>query len=975
MSNTIGTGDDNSRGRVRRSHRPDRPTTTTTTPRHPRAPRAPREARSGRSDIGTRPAGESLDREPEETASDPRSSRHVTGRQASASARLTGDAPSFAEISAQEEQDVERDPAAAEGRPLLHNGEDINPSDAHLYRQAEEGQPAPVDALEEAGNLRDDLRDATNPNQVINQQMPAIMASLEGAEPEVVSQTMSQLSTIAHENPQLATALAQQFGEHPPANLNATLEGLAGSSAAGRPELAGAIATLFESQENPTASQFRSVSNLADAVTDINGSLESGNLQGAGQAADRISSAIADAPPEVAQALLAQLDTDGSLGQISSILDHSANDDHVDGEIADFRNDFQPNNPLAELGDGDTSDIQRFDRVIGSLSQAVTAAGDDDLTQMVAGHVTNAVGDNIRRFDESFTLTIANAGGAGLAGAVATQLQASGNTDMANKVAESVEDGFDIYLERFDQTADRVDQANNDLAYQLSQWGPFYGDDEAGQAALNEQVEAFQEGHPEYDELNRMSATAGGDLEVLRQLQDVFPEKEDLHRRELSLLAEVPRFGQTESGRRSLGEAVARRGDGEQTFLDRLDDQDFLDSLPDDYYQQMGYEDREGFQSGMSQQLLNGSLSLMAETTQRGDMETLDNLESGILEYHEMLGEDRDALAEVLDANRGMITASAIVGREGSGTSAGLLDEAANRYADATSRLHNPATANRFRAGGALAAAGAGVFSWWANSRDGLELPEALESTVDTFDSLLAVGGAANQGALGSRASSLFTSFSDDFVRTGGRIFGAAGALLDGYSMVRALQDGDWGQAGISAVSVAGGIATALGATGVGLALGLGAAALGLGYAQYQKVEASNRFETPETEAFIRGALEHAGVQNDQLDEVVRHLRNADDEGRNVGILISQAAQRRGMEPIDLLAAIARQNPDQVLDIVETGHGIDPQSGDLHDLPQTHETDSQVGQTRGTGRVASAQRYEPRSVEGFLVYLENEGII
>ena len=195
--------------------------------------------------------------------------------------------------------------------------------------------------------------------------------------------------------------------------------------------------------------------------------------------------------------------------------------------------------------------------------------------------------------------------------------------------------------------------------------------------------------------------------------------------------------------------------------------------------------------------------------------------------------------------------------------------------------------------------------------------------------------------------------------------------MLDAYSFVRAAQEGDWAQAGISAISVAGGIATALGATGVGLALGIGAAVVGLGYAQYKKVEASNRYESGEAEAFIRGALEHAGVENDQLDEVVRHLRNADDEGRQVGVLISQAAASRGMDPIELLTLIAQQSPGDVLDIVEAGHGVDPQSGDLTDLPQTHEDDSQVGErTHPRG-----QPIRPESVEGFLVYLENRGIL
>jgi hypothetical protein len=486
---------------------------------------------------------------------------------------------------------------------------------------------------------------------------------------------------------------------------------------------------------------------------------------------------------------------------------------------------------------------------------------------------------------------------------------------------------------------------------------------------LNEQIEAFREGHSEYSDLERLSAHAGTDLEVLRDLQGVFPEKDDLKERELSLLAEVPRFGATDAGRRQIGEAVARGGQGQETFLDRLDDQDFRDSLPDDYYEKLGYENREAFDQGLAQQVLNGSMALLAESSSQGNMEQVERLGDGLVGYHELLGEDRDVVQEVVDANQELITASITLTKEGATGGTEALNHASARVAAATEELDSPASANRLRAGGALAALGAGGLSWWAASRDGLEVPEALNATVDTFEGLLATGGAVNSVSGGR----LLGNFSDDLVRGGGRVFGAAGAVLDAYTLVQAAREGDWAQAGISAVSVAGGIATALGATGVGLALGIGAAVVGLGYAQYQKVQASNRFESPETEAFIRGALEHAGVQNDDLDEVVRHLRNADSDGRNVGVLIAQTAQRAGMEPIELLSAIARHSPGQVLDIVETGHGIDPRSDDLNDLPQTHESDDNVGQRVSQGRYSTIGK--PQSVEGFLRYLQNEGIL
>lgn len=972
MSEVRRSGEDTRSPRVRRPRRTadPRPATPTTTTRT-REARRPRED-GDRSTVRTQRSADALERDAEATRSDREASREITRRQASTSRDLTDGQVSFAAM-----EDEDSRPAGHTRSTVTRDGVEIDASDAHLYNladdaQAEQAEQAqPPTPVESATSLGESLEDADNPQQVLSQQMPGIMESLQDAPPEVVSQTMEQFSQIAHDNPELARAMARQFGDHPPQNLNATLQGLAGSSAAGRPELSSAIASLMETEENPSAAQFRSVANLHDAVQDINGSLEPGNLEGAGQAADRISAAIDGAPPEVAQALLRQLDSDGSLGEISNVLDHAANEDGLDGDINFNGETYGQNNPLAALGE-DPSDIARFDRLIGSLSQAVTAAGDDELTQMVAGHITEAVGEgDIRRFDESFALSIANGGGAGLAGAVATRLQENGNQDRADDLAESVEDGMGIYLDRFDETADRVDQANNDLNYMLTQWAPFYPDTEEGQAALNEQIEAFRENHPEYAELEQISGSAGGDLEVLRELQGVFPDKGDLRDRELSLLAEVPRFGATDAGRRSIGEAVARRGDGEETFLDRMDDQDFLDSLPDDYYEKLGYENRESFETGFSQMVLNGSMALMSESASQGDTENVERIGAGLVEYHELLGEDREALQEVVDANQELMASSITVGRRGANAGTEGFNLALERFNSATQGLSDPATANRLRAGGALTALGAGGLSWWATAQGGVEGQEALSSTVDSLEGLLTVGGAANSATGGTNR--LLSTFSDDLVRGGGRFFGAAGAVLDAYSLVRAAQDGDWAQAGISAVSVAGGIATALGATGVGLALGVGAAVIGLGYAQYKKIEASNRFETPETEAFIRGALEHAGVENDQLDEVVRHLRNADDEGRNVGVLIAQAAERRGMDPIELLSAIARQDPDQVLDIMETGHGIDPRSDDLTDLRQTHETDSQVGERSGTGRYSGIVK--PQSVEGFLEYLEDQGVL
>ncbi len=784
---------------------------------------------------------------------------------------------------------------------------------------------------------------------------PGLLAVLEDAEPETVSNTIRQFSEIAEGNPAATDLLATQLSENPPGSFSGVVDGLATASAQGDSSLALAFAQKLEEAEAPVASQVRAAAELGEAVREIGTELSSGDLPGTVAATDRITEALDGAPPEVARALIGQLEANGDLQRLIENLGNSASRPSDGLRLVSRGGESIDLLTHENLGDFSNGDL--FARGLAGLTNAVSLANDPAITDLVASRVVDGIGHRKAELEQALELGIAGGHGAALAGSIARQVFAT-DPGFSAKIVEAVERGAEGFLNRLDRVADRVDVANGDLAYLLANWGPLFGDSEEGQAALAREIEAFQAGHPEYEELNRLSANIGGNLEAFRELQGLFPDKQFIKDRERDLLLEVPRFGGTENGQRVLAEAIMRSGQGEQSFLDRYQDDDILSRVNSSFLENNGFDSVEEFHAQIGQNALTGSLVRMAEATQEGDHDTIAALESGLLQQAPLLGEERDNLNLVLSAMADVRDFSAEArGPVGTGDFDDL-DAALRILTNRISALNNPATATKFRVGGAALSLVAVGSAWFQGERE-LNRDTLIQSSVPALEALFG-GGELAANFLGS-SSNLFSR--------GAKGFAALGIALDGYSLVEALNQGNPAQAGISALGVAGGVATLAGATGVGLVLSAGAIAVGLGYAQYGKVQASNRYESAEARAFIGAALEQAGVENEKFDEVVRHLSNADSDGRQIGILIQQAAERAGMEPQEMLAIIGSLPPGEVLNIVEAGHGVDPTGNDLHSLIQANpEIDRHVG-------TSHLLVNRSRTVEGFLIYLEQRGVI
>ena len=927
-------------------------------------------------------------------------SRDITVQQAETAAAVTGRPTSdkepiryFADDRARSEvpESVIRG-LPSEDRQAIRDSEeaaDARERQAFLARLPEEDRRAireaeQRDAAEVAGNriaeadspqekarlLGEELESGEVDQQALLEQVgPNVLADLEQAEPEVVAQTLRQFSEIAEDNDEVAEILAEQLVETPPENFAGVLEGLATASAGGQSALASQYAEKLRQAEAPAAEVVQQAADLEQAVAEIGESLDSGGLAGSLAATETITATVQGSSPEIAQALLGELEENGSLDALTSRLGEPALSQDgplfAGARLADY---------VAPLEEGQSlTEQQTFDRIVVQLSNAVSVAGHEESTEAVASSLANVIGDDIGRFDEAFELAVGEGRGAGLAGEVAQQLHQAGRVDSARNVVEGIEDGAKTFQDPFDSVADKVDEANGDLSYLLTQWGAFYGDDEAGQQALGEQIQAFQDGRPEFEQLNELSANIGGDLEVLRDLQTLFPEKQHLKDRELDLLREVPRFGATENGRREIAHAVMRSGDGEQsTFLDRLLDEDFKDSLSEGELKELGFESYDDFRNAAAQHTVSATMSAMGEAAQSGDSKMMAKLNKGLVNQSQLLDVDEATLEGISAAYQDIYSSSRALAKSGGDVASLQLDRAVKRLEELTDGLNgsNPVVGKKFRFGGAaLGLVGGGLALHEALSGDGFRREEALSVAVPTLEGLLS-GGEALAGI--RESDSLFKLSKEGFKR-GANIFAGVGLVIDGVGVYQALDSGDPVQAGINALGVAGSIVTLAGPTGVGVALGLGAAALGLAYGQYQKVEASNRFESEEAEAFLRGALEVNGLSPGNIDDITHQLRNADDQGRQTGILIQQAAERGGLEPGELLSIIAKQEPDNIHQIITAGHGVDPEGDGLDSLTQSDpERDARIGESLGH---RSPLRYGPETVEGFLIYLERHGYI
>lgn len=811
--------------------------------------------------------------------------------------------------------------------------------------------------------------------RVIAGSAAGIFSEFDSAEGEEVTRALTLVSQIAEGDEQVATLLARELAQNPPRDLDEALLGLATASAQGNNALTLAFANELDELENPAAEQVRQAADLAQVSTELTELIDVYNnppdpgpehsLNSALAAVELITASTEGAPPEVVQALLTEFEANGNLETLAPILGDLAN-----GHVSRFDDEsfLTPTNGI--LTDNPHNNGEKFTRIIVGFSNAIATVDDPELTNLYGGHIADAVtkwGGNEHHFGPAFEMAIGEGAGAALATSVATHLHQRGEVGVSARIVESIELGANQFVHRFDDVADRVDTANADVAYFVANWGYLYEplDDPENSAAFNEDLAEVRARHPEYAELDHLSRNIGDDLNNLRELQGLFPEKQHLKDREEDLLKEFPRFSQTENGKRAIADAVMESGMGQESFLDRYMDEDFRAGLDSSFWTDNGFETWDDFQDAVGGQVLNSTLAAYTEASLHSNQHEIEMLEEGLVAQSALLGADPNQVrsitnefSNITDAANNItnLTADTI------GHFSEELEEITSRIATKAAGM-SPALAGQLRGFGATLGTVSIALNVSQAFQGDLSLLEGVTLTSETLKMGLEVLGPDGFNTFNGRGAAYF--------RGGAKVFGAVGVGLSAYGVVQALQAEDYSQAAIGSLGVIGGIATVAGSTGVGLAFSGVALAAGVALGHYRKVQASNRFESDDARLFISNALEHAGFEGD-IDGVTNELINADSEGRQTGILIQQAAERGGADPTEFLLELISRSPSDVKKIIEAGHGVDPVGDRLDDLPQSNEeADALVGTKLG----GVGDRIGPMTVEGFLIWLEQQGII
>jgi len=607
--------------------------------------------------------------------------------------------------------------------------------------------------------------------------------------------------------------------------------------------------------------------------------------------------------------------------------------------------------------DGSQAEGGAFDATLANLSAAVGRGG-GELLEHVTGRIAAIIqSDGIGRFDEALGNAVIGGpnylgfhdehlltdGGAmnttadaRLALGVIEQLRSAGKTDEADDILQNVDASMRALNGAAERLSEAVNGFNGELAQLVNDWSGLMT-----QPQLDAAIEAFKDSHPEYEALERL---AGGALRVQDQLADAPASLEGLgHADDLadSIERATETFpdlaGLTESGQAELAKLL-ERGDGERGLLGQIA------SLAAQRKKDAGYLQKVG------NLLLNNTVATALAASEAGDLAAVSASVRRLERQSAVFGIAPDRMSDITQNLEAAATAAT---QEAAEDALQRMDLSIQRAGQEGVFASTSGLGQAFRAAGVTlgAAAAVGAVAGAIDDPSFQNVVGALSGAAGTADGAigLAQGVTRNFQLLKGAAGVL---------RNVGTLAGVVGTGMSVFSAAQALERGDAAQASLFALQAAGGVAVLAGATGVGTVIAVGA---GLALAQLERVRASNRFENEHTEAFLQAA----GLSAD----ATHHLRNADDDGRSVGPVLTALAQRMDVEPGALLQAVGRLEPDRLLQLVEAMHGVDP--NDAGDFRQTHDSDAQAGLPVRPG---AAQVRSPRSLEGLIRFIENTGM-
>ncbi len=789
------------------------------------------------------------------------------------------------------------------------------------------GAEALSQALEDHPELSEEILAAAGP------QLETLAGQLEGLEQGEASSVVTTLAEIAsREGPQAAEQLAQALGRPELASHPGVVQGLASASLDDHTSLGNALAERFEDRDQTRlADQVRAATAVGAEVRALD-ELSGGGLEEAGQAGERLQDLAARTPGAALEVLLGASLENGSVGRLVDTLAG-----------------------LEDISGGDDAAITATFRGLGAI---VGASSDwelnDRVGSLLAEHISDTTGLSTEQPDALFRLglqeAVASGHGSTLSVSVIQALHEQGQDNGAVGVLEGLNASL---AERQSVLHDEVSDlgaAQSELNYFIGQFGPLMTP-----AELDAAVADYIEDHPGLNPSSAHVEEAFRDVAALDRLDEALGFSLDDARVApitANLRDEAARiavgYSGTAPGQEQLGQLLDQQRAGASTWLERVGE-----LVPESH--------AERLQSQLASSTLRAGLSRVTEASAAGHPQAASRYLEGLEQTSSLFGLSEADFSPVTDSYQELVEA----------TRTGSVDEVREQLGNLNNLLGGLDNSGIFaQAGlGNLLESGGRTVGVLGLVNSGVDF--ASEPGLASLQSLL-FEGAQTAGHFSAELAPALEGFlTREGLDTLGRAAGWGSVALDAIGGVASLAQGDYAQGGFQLASATGSAALVAAAQGGALGLGAGlltgvgavvTVAAAVGQWQYNRVQASNRFENDTARDFVRHAF--SGSDNPNIDGVVNHLVNADDNGRQVGILIRQAAERLNIAPEQFLDQLGQLDPDTVLDLVEAGHGVDPQSDNLTDLPQTSDNDVIAGPTD-----------RPRSVQGWINYLVYLGVL
>lgn len=586
--------------------------------------------------------------------------------------------------------------------------------------------------------------------------------------------------------------------------------------------------------------------------------------------------------------------------------------------------------------DGENGEQSRV--VLGAFTRVAEKSGDEGvvlLARTVARHFPDG---KLEELDNSLEDAIKDGGGVRFAAALVKELEAVCKPEAARDVAEAAATGVRHLREQFDKAADKVEDLNKELAYKIYATGELLTPEQIKKAS-----EAFYDRHADaYAQLEKAALALSTTLDGLQDIRDdAHPamwegskELRGLAKEAESVLREVPRLAETEVGRETIVRALEEQADGRLTFLDSVlelggNSPDFVQRVAVAYMRSVGEAAVDGV---------------------RG--ERLDKILEGVTKNAKLFGADPEQMHDIVRDLRILSTAdrSKYVKR---------VTRRLNDNLNEVSAFNTNTRAGQAFRGVAVVFAGLSAgnrASEWGQL-SGLEQAQVVVGGLEAGSMAMELAA----GTLGKTSA----------VRFAGRAAGVIGLVGAGFDLVigaKSLADGKVLEGSSSLAMGAGGVLLTAGLMSnavpvAGTIVGGVLLAAGFGLSLFAGAKERNKNEGP-VEDFLRDA----GLSSKLAEE----LSNHDGQGRPVGPVLTELAQRIGVEPRELTRYLDTLDERTIKFIVEAAHGVDPDEEGVY--PQTGDD---------VGRIRNASSRElmfdddarPHSIEGLALYLDRLNLV